>query len=303
MLDEIVKEYDKEILRRNSKRQMMIENLPLAAYTSVSWFLLYKKLYKEVIEKDYKNANGIEYNLRQMMNHIKIYVYPEIFHGNKRSWSAREFAYFIKNNLIESKLSGTGNIFSLLSFSPQRDQKIFSNILKNWDRKILNNRAQNAFNYNIYIPFYNLVAFENDLVEVFDLIGEKNVSRIVFNYGIPNYVKYVSIKNKDKINNKEAIYISIKRIMDFYNQIYSMDKDLAIKMLIGFFRTSILWEPYRNVRNLKDKQISFPEVTDWRRYFKKLIEEYGVNKLSWWKEKEETDALSAIPAVVKMFRK
>jgi predicted ATP-dependent endonuclease of OLD family len=57
-------------------------------------------------------------------------------------------------------------------------------------------RESSTFERLIYLPFYSLTSAENDLMIIFDEIGEDNLFPFLYNYGIVNYARYVQKKER-----------------------------------------------------------------------------------------------------------
>lgn len=281
------------IKKQNKSRIYKINTLPLCAFTSTSWFLYYCSLYREVHNEDYHGFKKM--NLHYSAKRIKDTVYPLIF--DEKGWSAREFAHFIKKELINTK--NNKKKFTIFSFSNKRNLSFMESIVDNYCLKYEKLKEKNEYEKLIHIPFYDLPLNDNDLFLIFNEIGENEVIKIIYNYGFVNYVRYVQKIERNNLSNfsfEESKYICKKRIYNSLKDISKRDKYLAKKIFTMSTKSTILWEPYVNNKKVKPSY-----VFDWRNEFRDIIKKFDLIKEDWFVSSRLTDQRSPIVSVRNLF--
>jgi hypothetical protein len=224
-------------------------------------------------------------------------VYSQIFYDNNRLWSAREFAFFLENSLKDSK---TGKYpFTLFCLSKDRRNKyIFS--LDKQTKEFQGVRKHDLLQGLVYLRFYSLATSDNDLILILDEIDEENKEiKICFNYGMPVYIRYYQIKNN--LSAEEAMQDCKKKIIGICRELAEESPQAVKKMLEGFFRSSILWEPYYDGEIVS--RYNADRIIDWRAEFGEISRKYGFLKEDWWKEGRDTKKFPMIQSVKKLFLK
>jgi hypothetical protein len=212
-------------------------------------------------------------------------------------WSAREFAFYIKDSL--EKTRNDKFPFSLFYLRSDRKNR-FKRDLDEQTKIFRDQRENSVFQSLVYLRFYNLSKCDYNLVPVFDSIEEENKEiKICFNYGIPNFIRYRQIKCQ--LSSAEAVSDCKQKIFDSCkNLVLKYPKEMS-KIFEGFVRSSILWEPYYKVE-IKQKD-DVEGIVNWRHEFQPMINRYSFENEPWWREEEETKRVQIITCVRNIFLK
>ena len=242
-----------------------------------------------------KITNGKQYLI---FSHIQEMTYLENAYKkvfNSRNWSARDFAKFLIDSVYNS-YQNSNNIFSLKTFSNK--SQYIDKIIYNYDIKIKKERDDNELEGLVYFPFHPISSGQNDLLSLFERAGDDFIL-ICYNFGIPNFNRFQEYKYNIKI--KDSKEITKQKISEFFYR-YSHKKDLRLKLLEGFAKSSILWEPYTS----RKQRESFGEdelVFNWRRELKKVWDFYEINKNPWWRDKYQMYREKRLPCIKDFFGK
>jgi len=257
-----------------------IKDLPLCGYYSTHWAHYFNSIYYKHNKEFYKLGLANESQIIAGSAYIRAF--------QKREWSARNFAKFLEENIINTKNRSTK--FTIKSF--KLDSKFIDIYMDKFDEKIKNQRKTDIFERLIYLRNYPLTKKQEDLFIIFEE-NEQYPLKLFFNYGLVSYQRYIQLKKKCSLY--EAIQktrIDLKEIV----KDLSGESDLRKKIISGIFRTTILWEPYTNFKQ-REHAPENSYIIDWREDYKKLIEIYGFRKERWWKEKHITFQLPQINSI------
>ena len=265
---------------RRTRTRRAADRLPLCGYSEGDWYFLFCYLYKK-----YTGQENIYKNTKTQILYIQD-IYKSVFYI--REWSAREFAIFleyfiqvaIKKGLFPSlAMLSDGNINSIVDkFSKERES------IKEVD----------FYERLIYVKFYPLTINQRDLIAIFDEISE---SKIIFNYGIVCFQKYLQVKNN--ISFFESINLMKEKLKHLYIGLGNNKEDRK-RFLEGMVRNTILWEPYSNSEMRKtvgENKI----VMDWRKEISGIIKNNKMDLNLWWRKKEETYGEAIIGAIKDLF--
>lgn len=260
--------------------------IPICAYNKKTWLHFFKLIYFNITGRSYK-----VYNIRHEMSYLET-AYKRAF--IKYEWSAREFARFLTNSVAKS-YERSAYTFTLKTFS--KKSKYIDSIMFSYDCRFRKIRDNDKFEGTIHLPFFPLTGGQDDLHAVFDMIGD-DIVLIAYNYGVPNYVKYLQYRSNLKF--EESIELFKKRLKDFILK-NRRDKEFTKRILTGFIRSSILWEPY-TTRKQREKFGEDSLIINWRRELNKMIEIYKFKDEKWWREKHVTYTYKRLPTVKDFFK-
>ena len=276
---------DFKVLTESTKERHW-STIPLGAYTKRTWLSYFKYVYYTVTDKKYE-----VFKIQHEMSYLET-AYRRVFVD--RQWSAREFSRFLLHSVSRSH-ENSKITFTLKTFS--KKSQYIDSILSSYDRRLTKKRDSSRLEGTIYLPFNSLTPGQNDLLALFEMLGD-DITLIGFNYGIPNYVKYLQYMNK--IDLDEAISIFKIRLRDLLIEVKE-DKTFIRGILEGVVRNSILWEPYTS-REQREKFGEDSLIINWRKELSSLIDFFGFNKEIWWREKYNTYKLKRIPVVKDFFK-
>ena len=243
--------------------------IPLCAYNKENWLSFFCSVFYDITGEKYniQNRQG-EYSLLDR-------AYRMIFF--KRFWSAREFGRFLVQAITESH--GKSKVFTLKTFANKNPY--IEDILKNYNKKIEAKRDNDIFEDLIHVPFYPLSGGRDAIFCTLSEIGD-DVIKICFNYGIPNYTRFLQIYYN--ITMQESVDLTRKRMS---KTLVPLPENVRIRIFDGFARNSILWEPYITT---KESSMKGEEnvIINWRPIYSKIWDKYNFKEKDWWREKSET---------------
>lgn len=280
------------------KRSFNIFNMPLNAYNTHTWFFLYCTLYKKYNKSKFMKYNHIEkkyehYSLPYVANFISREIYPKVFYDDNRNWSAKNLIDFLIFSIKESV--NNEKQFTLFTFREDRNNNLIQTYINNFDEKIKFKQENDLFEKISYCKFENLSNHENNLITVIEPLEEKPIT-IMYNFGIPIYIRYLQLKdNKLKYNFEDAKKIAKTSIKDFLLQYEKNEKEMTIKILKGIAKNSALWEPYIEKK-------SNCSVFDWRNELQGLWNVLKFKEEIWWKDYYYTKKWPMLTSTKKLFK-
>jgi len=257
---------------------------PFCAYRPLDWFHFFRLRYQFHTGEEYSYRNH-----KNQIGHLGS-LYGTVF--NELHWSALDFARFIDEIIIQSSIKA-GKHPSLLPYQKKKEKT--KSIILQYSKKLEKDREENYFKGLIYVPFYPLRPNQRDLGLFFSYM---NFPKIVFNYGLVNYQRYIQIEKNISLQKaiqetKTEFLIFLKEIKDF--------KLTMEKVIKGTIRNTLMWEPYSNHK----QRVSRGEndiIMNWREIFEVFIKYYKLEKKLWWRDKSFTYRIPQIKAVEEFFK-